>query len=60
MLKLIAGIIALCGVIIIYDARLITLRYFNFGEQNDATTGLKVLGFVLAIVGAILFYIFIR
>ena len=51
ILKLIAGLIMILGVIMIYDARLLTKEFFGFGDQNDASSGLKILGFIIAIVG---------
>ena len=56
ILKLIAVIILLIGVILIYDARIITKRFFGFGDQNEATTGLKIVGFIIAIIGGIILY----
>lgn len=44
------------GVILIYDARPITKKAFGFGDQNDATMGLKLIGFLISIIGAILIY----
>ena len=44
------------GVILIYDARLITKKFFGFGDQNDASSGLKIVGFLLAIVGGLIIY----
>ncbi len=35
--RLIGVIIVLLGIILIYDARIITKRFFSFGDQNDAT-----------------------
>lgn len=49
-------IIATCGVILIYDARPITKKMFSFGDQNDATLGLKLLGFLFSIIGMVLVY----
>lgn len=60
MLEIFATVIILFGVILVYDARPITLRYFNFGKENESTTGLKILGFLIAIIGAVLLYICIR
>ena len=51
---LIGTILAMLGVILIYDARPITKKIFGFGDQNDATTGLKILGFIFSIVGGIM------
>lgn len=55
-IKFIAVIILLIGVILIYDARIITKRFFGFGDQNEASSGLKTLGFVLIIVGGLILY----
>ncbi len=55
-IKFIAVIILLIGVILIYDARIITKRFFGFGDQNEASSGLKILGFVLIIVGGLILY----
>lgn len=44
------------GVIMIYDARLITKKMFSFGDQNEATSGLKIVGFIISIIGALLVY----
>ncbi len=49
-------ILSLIGVILIYDAREITKKMFGFGDQNEATAGLKILGFVMAMIGALIIY----
>ena len=54
--KLIGAIIVLAGVILIYDARIITKKMFNFGNQNDATNGFKILGTAVTIIGALIIY----
>lgn len=56
IIKLIALLMVLGGVILIYDARIITKRFFGFGDQNEGSSGLKILGFILAIVGALIIY----
>lgn len=56
MLKIIGILLVLIGVIIIYDARTITKKYFSFGDQNEGSLGLKMTGFVLSIVGALLVF----
>ena len=53
IMKLLMLVLILLGVILIYDARIITKRFFSFGDQNEGSTGLKTLGFVLAIIGGI-------
>ncbi|MCI8397212.1 MAG: hypothetical protein HFJ52_06255 [Clostridia bacterium] len=44
------------GVILIYDARSITKKMFGFGDQNEATAGLKIVGFIMSIIGSLLIY----
>ena len=56
ILKIIAVLLLLLGVFMIYDARIITKRFFGFGDQNEASNGLKILGFVLAIMGGLILY----
>ena len=54
--RLIGLLIILLGVILIYDARVITKKIFGFGDQNEATLGFKVLGSLLSIIGVIIVY----
>lgn len=56
IVKLIATLMLLLGSILIYDARIITKEFFGFGDQNEATSGLKILGFIIVIIGGLLFY----
>ena len=56
ILKLIGVLMVLAGVILIYDARIITKRFFGFGDPNEGSSGLKILGFLLAIAGALIIY----
>ena len=56
IIKLIGLIFVLLGTILIYDARIITKRFFSFGDQNEASLGFKILGFVIAIAGALIVY----
>ena len=48
---LIGALILLAGIVLIYDARIITKKMFGFGDQNEATTGFKILGALLSLVG---------
>lgn len=57
IMGLIGAILILGGVILIYDARLITKKFFGFGDQNEGTAGLKILGFMIAIVGGVILII---
>ena len=56
ILRIIAALILLGGVILIYDARIITKKFFGFGDQNDASSGLKIIGFLALILGGIIMY----
>ena len=42
------------GVILIYDARIITKKFFGFGDQNEGASGLKILGFLVLIIGGLI------
>ena len=54
---LIIGIMLLVsGVKFIYDARPIVKKYFGFGDKNEATLGLKMLGFIFIVIGGLLLY----
>ena len=56
IIKFVATLIALVGVILIYDARIITKKIFGFGDQNEASGGLKILGWLLAIIGILIIF----
>ena len=56
ILRLIGVLILLAGVIFIYDARIITKKMFGFGDQNEATSGFKILGAFLSVVGVLIIY----
>lgn len=56
IIRLIGIIIVLLGVVLIYDARILTKKFFGFGDQNEASNGLKILGFIVAIVGGLILY----
>ncbi len=56
ILVLISLILILIGVILIYDARIITKKFFSFGDQNEGSYGLKILGFIICIIGGLIIY----
>lgn len=58
IIDLIGAIIVLIGVILLYDARPLTKKYFSFGDQNEATLGIKVVGLVISLLGMLIAYIF--
>ena len=56
VLMFIGLLLAMVGVIMVYDARIITKKLFSFGDQNEAAWGLKLLGFIIAIIGGLIVY----
>ena len=54
--NLIGALILLAGIVLIYDARIITKKMFGFGDQNEAATGFKILGVILSFVGILIIY----
>ncbi len=55
-LYLLGVIVCAIGVMLIYDARPIVKKFFSFGDENEASLGLKILGFLLVIIGALIVY----
>lgn len=53
ILKMLMIAIVLCGVIFVYDARILAKKFFGFGDQNEGTNGMKFLGFLMAIIGGL-------
>ena len=56
ILRIVAIILVAIGVVCIFDARVIKKKAFIFGDKNEGSLGLKLLGFIIAIVGALWFY----
>lgn len=56
IIKLIGTLIIMSGVILIFDARPIAKKTFSFGDQNEATFGLKITGFILSIIGCMIIF----
>lgn len=59
ILVLVGAILIAIGIILVYDARIITKKFFGFGDQNEATLGLKMFGFIFTVIGEmlLLFYL---
>ena len=55
--KIIALLLILIGVVFVFDARPLSDKWFGFGDQNEATAGLKILGFLFSMIGAIILYV---
>ena len=56
ILRVIGLIFLMFGVIMVYDARILTRKWFGFGDQNEASLGFKILGFIFCMIGAIIIY----
>lgn len=56
IVKIIGLIIIAIGVIWIYDARILSKKFFSSSDKNTSTKVLKILGFIIAIIGAIIVY----
>lgn len=56
IMKVLCLLIILIGVVLVYDARLLTKRFFSFGDQNEGAFGLKILGFVISVIGGVVLF----
>lgn len=54
ILRILGLLLLMGGVIMIYDARILTRKWFGFGDQNEASLGFKLLGFIACIIGALI------
>lgn len=54
--RLFGLLVVTAGVIFIYDARLLTQVWFGWGDQNEATKGIKILGTMVSFIGALVIY----
>ena len=59
ILVLVGAILIAIGIILVYDARIITKKFFGFGDQNEATLGLKMFGFIFTVIGEMLLFIYL-
>lgn len=53
VIKIIALIVIATGIVMIFDARKISKKLFGFNDQNSSVRILKIVGFLIAIVGGI-------
>ena len=56
LIKIILLLVILTGVILIYDARILTKSFFCFGDQNEGASVLKILGFIVAVIGGVILF----
>lgn len=54
IIKIIGLLLALTGVIFIFDARTLGKKWFSFGDRNEAAKTLKIIGFIIAIIGGLI------
>ena len=52
--SLIGAVIVLVGVCASLDSRRLVRKYFDFGEENTAVVGLKIVGILVTLVGALI------
>ena len=54
------GIIVIAvGVVLVYDARNLTKKFFSTSDTNTATKTFKIVGFVSAIIGSEIFLLYV-
>ncbi len=53
-LNIIGSSIALVGACVALDARRLVKKYFNFGEENNASMGLKIVGLIIIFIGGLI------
>ena len=56
ILMFVGMVLAVVGTIMIYDARILTKKLFSFGDQNEASWGLKIVGFIVAMIGCFMIF----
>lgn len=56
IITIIAILLMMIGIIMIYDARKLTKKWFSFHDQNEGTKWLKIGGFILSIIGIFILY----
>ncbi len=53
-----AGIIVIAvGVVLVYDARNLTKKFFSTSDTNTATKTFKIVGFVISMIGSAIFLV---
>lgn len=53
-LDIVGAIFVLIGIVLVYDARPITKKFFSFGDQNEGALSLKMIGFIFTVIGGVL------
>lgn len=47
-------LLMMVGVIMIYDARKLTKKWFSFHDQNEGTKWFKIGGFIISVIGILI------
>ena len=47
-------LLVMLGIIMIYDARKLTKKWFGYNDQNEGSRWVKIGGFILSIIGIII------
>lgn len=55
---IVALLIMMLGIIMIYDARKLTKKWFSFHDKNEGSKWFKIGGFILFIIGILIFWKF--
>jgi hypothetical protein len=58
VVKIVGIVILAIGVIMIYDARLLSKKLFSYSDKNSSAKILKLVGLLISIIGAVV-YIYI-
>ena len=57
IIKIIGLIIVALGVIGVYDARDLSQKFFSNSDKNTSAKTLRIFGFIIAIIGAVIVYL---
>ena len=57
---LIGSLLTMLGVIMIYDARKQTKKWFSFHDQNEGAKWFKICGFLLFVVGFVVVFLNVK
>lgn len=57
IVKIIGLIVIAIGVIGIFDARILSKKFFSSSDKNTSTKVLRIAGFIIAVLGAMIIYI---
>ena len=59
-LTIIGFIMAAVGVTMLYSARNMTKKWFSFGDQNEGAKWIKIVGFIISMIGVLLIFFFFK